>query len=237
MTEPTQPTKSKAEPKIHSVDYIRAVKEYLKLRTIEDDLTRDQQFHLAYLAFLTKANGTASVGYDELVGMRLGRTTISDDNRKFKALGIISKVDVGHANQFDKKGVVSRFYFDLDAILALNARSAESRKQDSANGGAESPKPSAESPNGSAESPNQSAESPKGAEPVSLTGLFLKVLPLKDTIPEKTLVLNSACPDAPPAKSGGSGVSGSHGEQAGVAAFQNGVLIGHVVAGKLVPNV
>jgi hypothetical protein len=46
----------------HSVDYIRAIKEYLKLRTITDDLTQGQQVHLSYLAFLVKANGTAEVG-------------------------------------------------------------------------------------------------------------------------------------------------------------------------------
>jgi hypothetical protein len=199
------------QKKIHSVDYIRAIKEYLKLRTEMDDLTQPQQIHLAYLAFLIKANGTSSVGYAELRRLRLARTTISNNIKKFKTIGIISKVDVGHANQYNKKGVVSRFYFDLDALLALNAKSAESSL-------AGRSKDEVLSPLGqSAESSQESAESSQGSEPV-LSGwtlperAFLNNTNPKQSLPEeataKSFVVREGTDSTTTNESEGNGVEG-----------------------------
>ena len=99
--------------KIHSVTYIAAIRDYLLLRTEIDDLSHGEQIHLAHLAMRVRMDGTSGVGYAELERLRLSRKTISQNNKKFKERGIISKVDVGHSNQFGKPGRVSRYHFDL----------------------------------------------------------------------------------------------------------------------------
>lgn len=106
--------------KIHSVTYIAAIRDYLLLRTEVDDLSHGEQIHLAHLAMRVRMDGTASVGYAELQKLRLARYTIAKNNKKFIERGIISRVDVGHSNQYGKSGKVSRYHFDLVTILRLN---------------------------------------------------------------------------------------------------------------------
>ncbi len=171
-------TAEKITKKVHSVDYIRTVKEYLKLRTVKDDLDHAAQIHLAYLAFNIKADGTASVGYKELQTLRLSPKVISRDNRRFKELGIISRVEIGHANQFGTGGKVSKFHFDMGAILRLNAESADFPLRE------DSKKGVLTSQGGSADFPAASADFPKEAEPLPLGGSVPEVPFLKNTDPD-----------------------------------------------------
>jgi len=171
--------------KVHSVDYIRAIKDYLRLRTISDNIQHNTAVHLSYLAFNVRANGTSSVGYNELRKLRIGRTTLSNDNKKFIKSGIVSKIDIGHANQFGKGGKTNVYHFDLPTILWLNKESAESQQTGlSKNEKLAGPESNAESQRVSAESLNQSAESQKGVEPVPPMG----------THPDKACP-ETACPE------------------------------------------
>jgi hypothetical protein len=178
------------DKKIHSVDYIRAIKEYLKLRSITDDLTPQAQVHLQYLASLVRANGTAAVGYRELQRLRLSPKTISANFKRFRELGMIHKVDIGHANQFGKGGTVSTYHFNLAAILRLNSESADFPL------GEASKSKVLTSQVGSADFPKASADFPKGVEPLPSRGSTPEELYPKQTPPEEL------CPEEASGKSG-----------------------------------
>jgi hypothetical protein len=167
------------DKKIHSVDYIRAIKEYLKLRSITDDLTPQAQVHLQYLASLVRANGTAAVGYRELQRLRLSPKTISANFKRFRELGMIHKVDIGHANQFGKGGTVSTYHFNLAAILRLNSESADFPL------GEASKSKVLTSQGGSADFPEPSADFPKGVEPLPSRGSTPEELCPEQTLPEE----------------------------------------------------
>jgi hypothetical protein len=172
-------TTSAAGRKVHSVNYIAAIKEYLKARTTIDDLDHEQQLLLAYLVFLVKANGTSSVGYAELQRLRYSPKTISKTIKRFKELGIISKVDIGHGNRFSKVGKVSTYHFDLDAILRLVTQSTGFPVGEEA-------RPSVETSRGVVETSRGGCRDfPKGSEPLPPEGRLPEVLLPKQINPEE----------------------------------------------------
>lgn len=172
--------------KTHSVDYIRAIKEYLKRRTTHDDLSPQAQVHLSYLVFLVKADGTSSVGYAELERLRLSSKTIAKNNRDFQKLGLISKVDKGYSNQFGKAGKVSKFHFSMPTILRLNEEAAVFPL-----GKDSKPRKSGIVPSfqrGVAVFPEASADFPEAQEPLSpMERLPEVLLPDENLLPEETI--------------------------------------------------
>jgi hypothetical protein len=179
--------------KTHSVDFIRAIKDYLRLRTSHDDLSPQAQVHLSYLAFLVKADGTSSVGYAELERLRLSSKTIAKNNKDFQKLGLISKVDKGYSNQFGKAGKVSKFHFSLPTILRLNEEVAVFPLGKVSNPRKSGQVPSfrgraAVFPEASADFPKPSADFPVAQEPLSAMERLPEVLfPDKNLLPEETI--------------------------------------------------
>lgn len=196
--------------KVHSVDYIRAIQQYVRLRTIQDDLSMQAQVHLLYLVTHVRADGSSAVGYKELQRLRLSPNTISKNKKRFLELGIISNVIVGHANQHGKGGKVSRFCFSLDAILARNDSANFPQGEDSEaenDGNQDGNKESADYsqgidgkqgvlaiPNGSADYSQESADYSQGGEPLSSMDRHPKSIRPENIHPEE---LRPDRPDRP----------------------------------------